>query len=609
MPLVRAAHVPSSAQELTGFSGLEGKNLHYKPGPQGPMILSNVSTGFLGPGTLCAVMGASGSGKTTLLKVLCGRIRETSGEVLVNGVPRGGRSAAKRYWKRIAAFIPQEDVLPRSLTARQVMTFQAQLHGLKGVTAAEAVQRVMERLQLERCADTHIGDGHTMAGLSGGERKRTSIGLELLKKPQALLLDEPTSGLDGPMALDLTTMLRSLCCGETANHILAVCTIHQPSSRVFALFDRLLLMRRGEVVYAGPCSTVAAYFEGISLAYKVPEFTNPAEHILDIAQGDQAPPVMVEPLPSGIATVSPPPFEAALSSSPPTEAAYHCSFFQQFRILLHRTLTMRVRDPAQCRVRLILSVAVGLLLGLTYLGIKDVQSSLTDRQSVIFATLTFLTMNTMMTTAIIFPLEKAFIFREYHNGAYRLLAWYSANMTASLIMQACYTAVYCTILYYLVGLRPGFSHFLIYMGASQLMGSIGIVLGTVLGIALPAVHMVTAVVPPIIMPQLMFSGFMVRPDNIKWYFKVFYYLSFFQYSFQLLLVDQLRDFEFEFCHVGAEFCPLGPGVQYGDGWITQVMGYTVDDQSLAKCWIVLASMLVGFLILGYWVTKIKAASG
>lgn len=269
---------------------------------------------------------------------------------------------------------------------------------------------------------------------------------------------------------------------------------------------------------------------------------------------------------------------------------------------------MRVADPAQGRVRIVLTAVVACILGLTYLQVKDTQGTVMDRQAVIFGCLVFLTMNTMITTAIIFPLEKAFIFREYHNGTYRLFAWYSANLLASLLMQLLYSTVYVIVLYFLVGLRPGASHFLTYWGVCSLMGSIGVVLGTLLGIMLPAVHMVTAVVPPAIMPQLIFSGFMVRPANIPIYFKWLYYVSFFQYSFRILLTDQFKGFEFDNCNFG-EFCPLGFGIQQGDVWIEGNLGYSLTDDAIRQCWFILLGMVVGFVVLGYWVTKLKAASG
>lgn len=593
------------------FHSLEGRSLSYRPS-KGPYILKDVSTGLLEERCLCAVMGASGSGKTTLLKVLSGRLRETCGDVLVNGEPRQAAfgSQDRRWWKQIASFIPQEDVLPRSLTPRQVLQFQARLHGFQGSEAKEATESVLERLKLTRCADTMIGDGHTLQGLSGGERKRCSVGLELLTRPRVLLLDECTSGLDGPMALELITMLRSLCKDDAREDettgILAVCTIHQPSSKVFALFDYLILLKLGEVIYAGPGEKAGRYFESINSAFKIPLQTNPAEHYLDLLQGDMPPPAMrFEALQTSCLRIVDEPSQPSRSNA---RSGYKTSMNKQFRLLVLRTLLMRVTDPAQCRVRVCLTAVVAGILGLTYWQLEDTQGTVTDRQSAMFGSLVFLAMNTMVTTAIIFPLEKAFVFREYHNGSYHLLAWYFANMFASLVLQLMYSTVYIVLFYYMIGLRPGLEHFLVYLAVGYTMGSIGVVLGTLLGIALPAVHMVTAVVPPLIMPQLIFSGFMIRPGAIPVYFKWLYHISFFQYSFQIIMVDQFHNFTFAPCNPG-DFCPLGLGEQSGDIWIKEMFGYDTGSKAITQCWLILAAMLIVLFVLGYWVTKVKARGG
>jgi ABC-type multidrug transport system ATPase subunit len=589
------------------FARLEGEDIRWKPPKRENEILRGISTGPMDVGSVCAVMGGSGAGKTTLLKILGGSIRQSSGKVLVNGVDR---SQLGKQWKHIAKFIPQEDVLPRSLTPRQVLSFQARLCGLSPEEADMAMTEVLDRLHLRSCADTQIGDGHTLQGLSGGERKRCSLALELLKRPKVLLLDECTSGLDSPLALELMTMLQSLCkangtaCSE---RILAVCTIHQPSSKVFALFDSLLLLRQGEVAYAGPRSQVEAYFAGLGDLYNLPPQTNPAEHFMDILQGPHPPPTMQLPSPQDAASIPQQPAGLALQLFEGPANAYAIPQWRQVWLLLRRTLLIRTSDPAQCRVRIVLSAAIACILGLTYFQVSSEQSTVTDRQAVIFGCLTFLTMNTLVTTAIQFPLEKAFIFREYSNGTYKLSAWYVSNMVGSLLMQLLYTFVYVTILYWMVGFRSSLHHYFTFLGVTLTMGSIGVVLGTALGIVLPAVHMVTAIVPPLIMPQLLFSGFMVRPDNIPIYFKPLYYISFFQYSFQILLVDQFHDFEFEQCTPGLDFCPLGPGQKSGDVWIEVMMGYS--EHGSLTCWLALGLMIVVLLMCGYWAAKLKAARG
>eukprot|EP00741_Cyanophora_paradoxa_P023432 tig00021582_g22636.t1 len=208
-------------------------------------ILREVS-GDVQPGHLLAIMGPSGGGKTSLLNVLAGRAgtsKTLTGEILLNGRPRD------KYFKRIAGYVLQDDVLRSTLTVKETLMFAAELRLPEemGRTAKEKkVMAVIQELGLTKVVDTRIGDA-LKRGISGGERKRVSIGCELLTSPMILFLDEPTSGLDSTAALTLMqTLLRLAKHGRTV-----VTTIHQPRSNIFALFDKLILMSQGRVVYAG----------------------------------------------------------------------------------------------------------------------------------------------------------------------------------------------------------------------------------------------------------------------------------------------------------------------------------------------------------------------
>ena len=174
----------------------------------------------------------------------------------------------------------QDDKLFETMTPRELLTFSANLR-LSQETKPEdkkrAVSWVIERLGLGGCADTRVG-GTLARGISGGERKRTSIGYELITNPSLLFLDEPTSGLDSYNALILIECLRDLAHeGHTV-----LCTIHQPSSDIFALFDKLLLLAKGKMVYHGDASKSIDYFS--SLGYPCPTYSNPSDYFMKILQ-------------------------------------------------------------------------------------------------------------------------------------------------------------------------------------------------------------------------------------------------------------------------------------------------------------------------------------
>ena len=200
----------------------------------------------LRPGELTAVMGASGAGKSTLLELAAGR-REagtTTGRVMYNGVPL---SAALRH---CIAFVHQHDVALATLTVRETLRYAAALRMPHAAAdRGEAVERMLSLLRLGACADTRV------ERVSGGERKRLSIGVELVRSSPVLLLDEPTTGLDAPGAHAVAASLQRLA---RAGHTVAM-TIHQPSPESAALFDRLVLLWEGRVAYDGPAADATAF--------------------------------------------------------------------------------------------------------------------------------------------------------------------------------------------------------------------------------------------------------------------------------------------------------------------------------------------------------------
>eukprot|EP00759_Apiculatamorpha_spiralis_P004233 PhF_6_TR12568/c1_g1_i1/m.19707 len=224
-------------------------------------------------GGLIAIMGPSGSGKTTLLNCLAHRLDPNmsySGELCINGEPY---TASKL--KKLLGYVMQDDLLSPHLTVRETLSFVAELRLVKKSPEyrKQIVEETLTQMSLMHCAESLIGSGHS--GLSGGERKRVSVALELLTRPKLLFLDEPTSNLDSLDALQFAQSLRNLV--QTLNCVI-VCTIHQPQYKVFKQFDRLILLRSGHIVYDDAVSSVRDYL--VALGSPCPEDVNPADHIM-----------------------------------------------------------------------------------------------------------------------------------------------------------------------------------------------------------------------------------------------------------------------------------------------------------------------------------------
>lgn len=260
------------------------------PAPLSKTILSGVS-GRIVHNRVTAIMGPSGAGKTTFLSVLMGRIARTQGVLRINGKP-----GEMKTFKRLTGFVPQDDVMLRELTVRENIEHAARVRLPRvGWTAGDIgrhVDAVIQVLGLTACADT------VTARISGGQRKRTNIGMELAVCPTALFLDEPTSGLDSTAALEVCNTLKTI----SQLGLTVVAVIHQPRAEIFASFDDLLLLAPGgHTVYMGEREGVTAYFQaaGLPIADSAAANSllhvdernvrgNPADDLLDCIAGRDA---------------------------------------------------------------------------------------------------------------------------------------------------------------------------------------------------------------------------------------------------------------------------------------------------------------------------------
>ncbi|GFZ14735.1 ABC transporter family protein [Actinidia rufa] len=247
---------------------LKGKHKH----------LLRCVTGKIVPGRITAVMGPSGAGKTTFLSALAGKTVgcKMTGSILING-----KAESMHSYRKIIGFVPQDDIVHGNLTVEENLWFTARCRLSADLLKPDKVlivERVIESLGLQAVRDSLVGTVEKR-GISGGQRKRVNVGLELVMEPSLLILDEPTSGLDSSSSQLLLRALRR----ESLEGVNICMVVHQPSYNLFKMFDDLILLAKGGLtVYHGPVKKVEEYFAGLGI--NVPERVNPPDHFIDVLE-------------------------------------------------------------------------------------------------------------------------------------------------------------------------------------------------------------------------------------------------------------------------------------------------------------------------------------
>ncbi|KAK4279655.1 hypothetical protein QN277_011397 [Acacia crassicarpa] len=240
-------------------------------------------TGKIKPGRITAVMGPSGAGKTTFLSALAGKAHgcTATGLILING-----KNESIHPYKKIIGFVPQDDIVHGNLTVEENLWFSAQCRLSSNLSKPDkvlVVERVIEFLGLQSVRNSLVGTVEKR-GISGGQRKRVNVGLEMVMEPSLLILDEPTSGLDSASSQHLLRALRR----EALEAVNICMVVHQPSYALFKMFDDLILLAKGGLtVYHGSVKKVEEYFA--SLGINIPERINPPDHFIDILEGIAVP--------------------------------------------------------------------------------------------------------------------------------------------------------------------------------------------------------------------------------------------------------------------------------------------------------------------------------
>ncbi|GLT80809.1 hypothetical protein SLA2020_522270 [Shorea laevis] len=555
--------------------------------------------------------------KATHKKKLCGKIEQSKEKVILNGVtgmvcpgeimamlgPSGSGSITyngKRFsnlMKRKTGFVTQDDVLYPHLTVKETLVFTALLRLPNTLKKEEKIlhaEVVITKLGLTKCKNNIIGDT-SLREISGGERKRVSIGQEMLINPSCLFLDEPTSGLDSTTAQRIVSTLWELANGGRT----VVMTIHQPSSRLFYMFHKVLLLSEGNPLYFGKGSSVMDYFH--SIGYSPSVLMNPSDFLLDLANGVSSheereeesvvKQILISAYKTNLVEKSKAELLETESLAPPHDqveieqfARWSITWWQQFIVLLKRGVKER-RYESFSRLKIAQVLIVSFLVGLLWWQ-SDI-AHLQDQIGLLFYYSVFWSFSPMFNAIFTFPQERMMLEKERSSGMYRLSSYFLARTFRDLPMELALPAVFVTITYWMVGFKRTVLHFLhtLFVLLYNVLVSQG--LGLAIGAMVMDQKSATTLGSVIMLSFELAGGYYVQhvPPFIAW----IKYGSITYNSYKLLIGSQFKTNETYPCGDFGKVCSVGefPSIK--------LVG--LEGQALAA--IALGIMLVGYRLIAY----------
>jgi ABC-type multidrug transport system ATPase subunit/ABC-type multidrug transport system permease subunit len=499
------------------------------------MILSSVS-GSANVGEMACILGPSGAGKSTLLNVLAGRMNtKAKGTKMTGEVSLGGCIVDPVAARSNIAYVMQEDALPRMSTPREVLEMAAVLRGkvAKKKAATDNVNELLAALKLEKCADTYVGSA-LVKGLSGGEKKRTSVAVELITAPRMIFLDEPLSGLDSYAAYTVVQVLRGLALQGCA----VLCTIHQPSSEIFQSFDKMICLVEGRTVYCDDVGGLSRYMA--KLQRPVPTETNPADHILFFVQTQTK-----EELASFTSSWSAEernrvlaPIAAVRSASEavPPRAVHRKSFFVQLGFLIQREGRELLRNKIGLLMRFGVTGVMGCLFAFIFqnIGRKDDQPGGLQGH---FGAICNVLIGTMFGAAqpllIQFPSERPIFLREYAANMYGTVPYFLAKTCVEIPVAFLTALENWSISYSIMGFSGNFFYLVIVGWAMTLTAS-----STALFVSCSVANAQSSqeLAPLIFVPQILFTGIFVPIALVPVWLRWLQYVAALKYAINLACI-------------------------------------------------------------------------
>ncbi|XP_049456395.1 ATP-binding cassette sub-family G member 8 [Epinephelus fuscoguttatus] len=568
-------------------------------------------------GQMLAVIGSSGCGKTSLLDIITCRDEGgtmTSGQVLINGKPN-----TPQLVKKSIAHVRQDDRLLPHLTVRETLVFVAKLRLPAHFTQAERDQRVddvIAELRLRQCAHTRVGNDY-VRGVSGGERRRVSIAVQLLWNPGILILDEPTSGLDSFTAHNLVITLSRLARGNR----LVLLSVHQPRSDIFQLFDLVVLLSSGSAVYCGAACDMVPYFT--ALGYPCPRYCNPSDFYVDLISIDRRSPeqeakclersgVLAEQFLEKVRDTDDHMWKPAGTNTAPTtqpESSQQISKVKeeevitiskernrlpgrlhQFTILIRRHMYNDYRDLVTLLVHGFEALLMSLLVGCLYYGAGEERLSIQDTVALLYMIGALTPFAVVLDVIAKCHTERAMLYHELEDGMYSVTSYFFAKVLGELPEHCVFTLVYGLPIYWLAGLNEAPDRFLLNFLLVWLMVYCSRAMALFVAAALPTLQTSAFMGNSFFTVFYLTGGFVISLENMWLVASWLSHASFMRWGFEGMLQVQFR---------GNKYPVTIRNITFNVDGIHVVEAMKMNQYPLYSCYLVLLAVVLVFMALYY----------
>ncbi|KAJ1919906.1 hypothetical protein H4219_001686 [Mycoemilia scoparia] len=555
-------------------------------------LLKDIS-GRIMPGEMTAIIGSSGAGKTTLLDTLAGRLKggNLSGSIAFQGQPRD-----IHLYKHKVAFVEQEDLLYSTLTVEETIRYAAELRmpsrTFSQQERSDRVERVISDLRLNNVRHTRIG-GPFQRGVSGGEKKRVSIGVEMVTDPSIIFLDEPTSGLDSNSADMVVEMIHSLTKSQSCS---AIMTLHQPSAKLLNMFDKVILLSGGEIVYQGWVSAVVGYFGDIG--YPCPPRENPADYFIDLMTIDYRSPEKLEESHARVSILtqayrthaqqldstdnramydSRPKDEhnsqnpevykfqdAAYGSAKDLEGGSHLpgqkhlekhsrlfkrsafpnSWFHEFGILARRYWVSQMRNVVYLAGLGGQTLIMFLLIGFTYFQMGTDGASIQNRIGLLYFLLMYTTFPIVMPLLQVLIENRAIMLRERASGVYRVSSYYLSTLIVQLPFAFIPGLLLATGVYFLTHLQYSAAKYFTFFAITISMQLASVGLAFMVSAAVETFDIATIIAPTLMVLFILYGGNLANAGTVTPVLRWIKWVSYMYYGYSGIAQNEFRGLTF-----------------------------------------------------------------